>query len=121
MTDAFFDDQVRYCVEDSGVAWITLNRPEQGTAIAPPNRDRIIWLLNGASGDTSVRAVVITGIGDKHFCTGGALRHPARSHPPSAPPRPGGEVVRLITQGVQRLMVSVLDGDKPVIAAVNGT
>ena len=121
MPDTSLDDQVRYRIEDTGVAWITLNRPEQGNAIAPPNRDRIISLLNGASGDPSVRAVVITGVGDKHFCTGGDLRHPDAFHPPSAPPRPVGDVVRLISHGVQRLMISVLDCDKPVIAAVNGT
>jgi 2-(1,2-epoxy-1,2-dihydrophenyl)acetyl-CoA isomerase len=121
MSDTSHDDEVLFRVEDTGVAWITLNRPEKGNAIAPPNRDRIISLLNGVTGDASVRAVVITGTGDRHFSTGGDLRHPDAFVPADLPPRPVGDVVRLISHGVQRLMISVLDCDKPVIAAVNGT
>ena len=70
------DDAILFEVEPSGVAWLTLNRPEAGNAVAPPQRNRIIELMGVAGGDSSIRAVVITGTGTRHFCTGGDLRHP---------------------------------------------
>ena len=115
------DDQVLHRVED-GVAWITLNRPEAYNAITPDQRDRVIELLADASDDLAVRAVVLTAQG-KGFCTGADLRAgrtPARG--PMAPPSARlGEIARMIREGAQKLIVSVLDCEKPVIAAVNGT
>lgn len=115
------EDQVLHRVED-GVAWITLNRPEAHNAITPDQRDRVIDLLAAASDDLAVRCVVLTANG-KGFCTGADLRAsrtgPAR--PDGAPERTAGEVARMIREGAQKLIAAVLDCDKPVIAAVNGT
>ena len=115
------DDQVLHRVAE-GVAWITLNRPEAHNAITPDQRDRVIELLASASDDLGIRCVVLTANG-KGFCTGADLRAgrsgPAR--PAGAPERTAGEVARLIRDGAQRLIAAVLDCDKPVIAAVNGT
>ena len=69
-----------------------------------------------------MRCVVITATG-KGFCTGADLR--ARRdeviRPEGAPERAIGDVSRMIRDGAQRLMTAVLDCEKPVIAAVNGT
>jgi len=115
------DEAVLYEVRDTGVAWLTLNRPEVGNAIAPPQRNRIIELMGEAGNDPAVRAVLITGAGDRHFSTGGDLRHPDAVQEDGADPHPSGWVSRLIESGVQPLMTSILDCDKPVVAAVNGT
>ena len=114
-------EDLRHVVE-AGVAWIVLNRPDAGNALTPDQRDRIIGLLDAASGDLAVRAVVITAEG-KHFCTGADLRAPRQEaeRPEGAPPRPAGSVARMIATGAQRLIAAVLDCEKPVIAAVNGT
>jgi 2-(1,2-epoxy-1,2-dihydrophenyl)acetyl-CoA isomerase len=105
-----------------GVLRLTIDRPERGNALAPPQRDRLTACLELASADPLVRAVVITGAGERHFCTGGDLRHAGAEPPgPGDPPRPVGDIVRLISKGMHRLMTAVLDCDKPVIAAVNGT
>lgn len=114
------DDTTLHRVTPSGVAWLTLNRPEAGNAIAPAQRDRIIELMRAFSDDPEVRVVVITGAGDRHFSTGGDLRAPDAVRSATEVP-PAGWVSRLIRTGVQPLMVSILDCDKPVIAAVNGT
>jgi 2-(1,2-epoxy-1,2-dihydrophenyl)acetyl-CoA isomerase len=108
--------------EDGGVVWITLDRPEAANAIAPGQRDRIVDLLEDASARVAVRAVVLTATG-RHFCTGADLRHssPPPSRPDGAPERVAGDVARMIQTGAQRLVAAVLDCDKPVIAAVNGT
>ncbi|MFJ9245211.1 enoyl-CoA hydratase/isomerase family protein [Streptomyces sp. NPDC101776] len=98
-----------------GVAYLTLNRPEALNAITPAQRDRLIALLGEASADPSVRAVVLTGTG-RGFCAGADLRGGAAGEE-----RIAGDVARVIRQGAQRLIAAVLDCEKPVIAAVNGT
>jgi 2-(1,2-epoxy-1,2-dihydrophenyl)acetyl-CoA isomerase len=120
--DKPLDEQVLHRVED-GVSWITLNRPEAHNAITPDQRNRVIDLLAEASEDLAVRAVVLTATG-KGFCTGADLRagraapHP---RPEGAPERVTGEVARLIRDGAQRLIAAILDCEKPVIGAINGT
>ncbi|MFG2194522.1 enoyl-CoA hydratase/isomerase family protein [Streptomyces sp. NPDC048639] len=111
---------------DNGVSWITLNRPEAMNAVTWDQRERIISLLDAASADPDVRAVVITGTG-KGFCAGADLRGgPASAGERAADERVAGErvagdVARTIRRGAQRLVAAVLDCEKPVIAAVNGT
>jgi 2-(1,2-epoxy-1,2-dihydrophenyl)acetyl-CoA isomerase len=117
-------DDLLWDVTPEGVAWLTLNRPQAGNAITPPQRDRIIALLDAANGDQRVRTVVLTGAGTRHFCTGADLsssRGPDAPVPEGAPERPAGTVARAISGGAQRLIAAVLDCEKPVIAAVNGT
>ncbi|MCU1354386.1 MAG: putative oxidoreductase [Acidimicrobiales bacterium] len=115
-------EQVQHHVDSMGVAWITLNRPEVKNAVSPDQRDRLIELLDDASGQLAVRAVVITGSGDS-FCTGADLRasRPAPARPEGAPERPSGEVARMIRDGAQRLVAAVLDCEKPVLCGLNGT
>ncbi|WP_043674116.1 enoyl-CoA hydratase/isomerase family protein [Streptomyces xylophagus] len=97
------------------VTYLTLNRPETLNALTPDQRDRLITLLAEASADPSVRAVVLTGTG-RGFCAGADLRGSTASGE-----RVAGDVARTIRQGAQRLIAAVLDCEKPVIAAVNGT
>jgi 2-(1,2-epoxy-1,2-dihydrophenyl)acetyl-CoA isomerase len=116
------DEQVRHHVTDDGVAWITLDRPDVKNAISPDQRDRVIELLDEASRLLAIRAVVLTATGDA-FCTGADLRarHRQDPRPEGAPDRPVGHVSRMVATGAQRLVTSVMDCEKPVIAAVNGT
>jgi 2-(1,2-epoxy-1,2-dihydrophenyl)acetyl-CoA isomerase len=97
------------------VSHITLNRPEALNALTPECRERVIGLLGDASGDPDVRAVVLTGTG-RGFCAGADLRGAAVSGD-----RIAGDVARTLRLGAQRLIAAVLDCEKPVIAAVNGT
>jgi 2-(1,2-epoxy-1,2-dihydrophenyl)acetyl-CoA isomerase len=108
--------------EQGGVLWLTLNRPEAANAVTPDQRDRLIDLLAEASGRVEVRAVVLGATG-KHFCTGADLRHsrPGPERPEGAPERVVGDVARMIREGAQRLIAAVVDCEKPVIGAINGT
>ena len=114
---------------DNQVSRITLNRPEALNAITPDQRERIIQLLADASADPAVRAVVLTGTG-RGFCTGADLRGGGGGQSAAgergagergAGDRVPGDVARTIRLGAQRLVAAVLDCEKPVIAAVNGT
>ncbi|MBP5930804.1 enoyl-CoA hydratase/isomerase family protein [Streptomyces scabiei] len=100
---------------DNAVSWITLNRPEAMNALTPDQRDHLIRLLSDASADPAVRAVVVTATG-RGFCTGADLRGAS-----AGGERVAGDVARTIRLGAQRLVAAVLDCEKPVIAAVNGT
>ncbi|MFG2979776.1 enoyl-CoA hydratase/isomerase family protein [Streptomyces sp. NPDC048258] len=108
------DDEILHRI-DSGVSWITLNRPDAMNAVTWDQRERVIALLGDASADPDVRAVVITATG-KGFCAGADLRGA-----PATGDRVAGDVARMIRLGAQRLITAVLDCEKPIIAAVNGT
>jgi 2-(1,2-epoxy-1,2-dihydrophenyl)acetyl-CoA isomerase len=106
-----------------GALWITLNRPQAANAVTPDQRNRLIELFESASSDLNVRVVVLTATG-RQFCTGADLRVsklPDTPRPEGAPERSMGDVGRNIKRGAQRLVGSIMDCDKPVIAAVNGT
>ncbi|MCX4859424.1 enoyl-CoA hydratase/isomerase family protein [Streptomyces canus] len=106
--------EVRHVV-DGQVSYITLNRPEVLNALTPGQRDLLVELLDRASADPDVRAVVLTGTG-RGFCAGADLRGAS-----GAGARIAGDVARTLRLGAQRLIAAVLDCEKPVIAAVNGT
>lgn len=110
-------DTVRYVAAER-VAHLTLNRPDALNALTPDQRDHIIHLLAEASADPGIGAVVITGTG-RGFCTGADLRGSGASG--ASAERVPGDVARTIRLGAQRLVAAVLDCEKPVIAAVNGT
>lgn len=123
--DADQSSSVLYRVDASAVAWLTLNRPDAGNAVSPDQRVHILGHLEEAGEDPSVRAIVLTASGERHFSTGGDLRatRPAANTLPGAPERPIGTVMKGLerSNGAQRLIMALQDCPKPIIAAVNGT
>jgi 2-(1,2-epoxy-1,2-dihydrophenyl)acetyl-CoA isomerase len=118
-------DEVVYEVEPTGVAWLVLNRPDAGNAVTRAQRGVILDLLEQAADDHSVRAVVLTAAGDRHFCTGADLRVATHGDTASDPAEPArvGTVMRGLESslGAQRFVAALLDCPKPIIASVNGT
>ena len=104
---------------ENGVLWTRLNRPEQMNAMTSAMRDEIIERFSAARADVAVRAVVLTASG-KGFCTGADLSRPAGAPAPTEAP-PVGATREVLRTGSQRLLRSVWELEKPVIAAVNGT
>lgn len=100
-----------------GVARLTLNRPRAGNSITGAQREELIARLGEASADPDIRVVLLTGAGERHFCTGADLGAGGAGPAEKLP----GSVARAIAGGAQRLIAAVLDCEKPVIAAVNGT
>lgn len=98
---------------NEGIAKITINRPEVHNAFRPETVGELIDAFNHARDDMSTGVVLITGEGDRAFCSGGDQR--VRGH--------GGYVGE--TDQVPRL--NILDVQKqikylpkPVIAVVAG-
>ncbi|HTM84894.1 MAG TPA: enoyl-CoA hydratase-related protein, partial [Mycobacterium sp.] len=90
---------------------ITINRPEARNAINAAVSTAVGDALQQAQDDPEIRAVVLTGAGDKSFCAGADLKAISRGenlfHPERADWGFAGYVHHFI--------------DKPTIAAVNGT
>lgn len=106
-----FDDVI-YEVTDS-VATITINRPEKYNAFTGDTVDELVQAFLAAWSDRLVRAVILTGIGDKAFCTGGDLS--TRSSKGYE-----GEARSDTGIDIEPLHSIIRDIPKPVIAAVNG-
>ena len=104
------------------VLWITIDRPHAGNALTPANRLELVELLSHAEDDVNVRCIVIGATGDK-FCTGADLTQPSAPPPRPAgvPEKIAGDVARNMRKNAQRLITTILDLEKPVIASVNGT
>lgn len=123
MSDAGVTDLIRTTVE-GGIARITIDRPDAGNSLTAEMRDHLADTFDELSASLGVRAIVLSGAGERHFCTGaglGGAQKPEPPRPDGAPERALGDVSRLIRRGWQRLVASILDCEKPVIAAVNGT
>ena len=121
--DPAVTDLIRTAI-DGGVARVTIDRPEAGNSLTAEMRDHLAGTFDELSATLGVRAIVLTGAGAKHFCTGAGLGGAQPAEPPrpdGAPDRALGDVARLIRRGWQRLVASILDCEKPVVAAVNGT
>ena len=99
---------------DNGVAWVTMNRPEQRNAVNAEMREELIAVFTAARTDAAIRALVLTGSG-KGFCTGADLSGP-RGQGPSGP----GAGRELMKGSSQRLIRALWELEKPVVAAVNG-
>ncbi|MBA2239722.1 MAG: enoyl-CoA hydratase/isomerase family protein [Solirubrobacterales bacterium] len=66
------DELVLYAV-DSGVATVTLNDPEKRNMLSGPMLSELVAAMRRARDDDAVRAVVLTGAGDRVFCAGADL------------------------------------------------
>jgi enoyl-CoA hydratase len=65
-------EELLYAVSD-GVARVTLNRPEQRNALNAELLAGLVEAMKRARDDEAVRAVVLTGAGEKVFCAGADL------------------------------------------------
>jgi enoyl-CoA hydratase/carnithine racemase len=95
------------------VAIITLNRPEARNAFS--HEMITLWndYLKQARGDNTVRVIIVTGTGDT-FCSGGDIREMAEGRLQS------WNMKSFLWDGVHRIILTLEDLDKPVIAAING-
>ena len=93
---------------EESFAVVTLNRPP-ANAISEPLMRELNAALNSVENDETVRAVIITGAGDRIFCAGADLGSAFS----------GGDVDTFIRFG-NSVMRKIERFPKPVIAAVNG-
>jgi enoyl-CoA hydratase len=94
-----------------GLAQVTINRPEKLNALNGTVIEELLEAFEALKRDPSVRAVILTGAGDKAFVAGADIGELARLDPVSA---------RENALRGQRLTLLMETLGKPVIAAING-
>jgi naphthoate synthase len=93
-------------------AVVTINRPDRYNAFRGRTVDELCHAFESAWVDGRVRCVILTGAGDKAFCTGGDVKQRAETGDY------GPTEIGMFQ--IERLHRLIRDIPKPVIAAVNG-
>ncbi|CAN5814074.1 2-(1,2-epoxy-1,2-dihydrophenyl)acetyl-CoA isomerase PaaG [soil metagenome] len=100
--------------EDSGIATITLNRPEKLNAFIGHMRRDLAEALEATGSDRAIRVVVVTGAG-RAFCAGGDVAFMA-----DLVERQDAEEFSRLLGAARRVVMAIRQLNKPVIGAVNG-
>lgn len=109
------DGEIVLCEIDGATATLILNRPDKLNAINYHMADRLIALLDQIEVDPAIRAVILTGSGDRAFSAGADI------HEFSETVKGGVEaVVNAFVRRGQAMTARIEGFSKPVIAAVNG-
>ncbi len=111
--------QIQYTVADN-IATITLNRPEKMNAFSQIMRHEMVTAFDLIDADDTVRAVIVTGSGDRAFCAGADLTPDAGGQVFAS----GAVVDDLSDERVRDsgglLTLRIFQCKKPVIGAING-
>jgi len=100
-------------VEKRGTtAWVTLNRPEVRNALSRAVNLRLSEIAHELEHDPDVRAIVITGAGEKAFCAGADLKE--RKGVPASETMPYLNAIATAINDIGALR-------KPTIALMNGS
>lgn len=105
------NDGVLLKEEDSGVVTLTLNRPQVMNSFNFELLRALQEQVNAVRFDRDVRVVIITGAGEKAFCSGADLKERATLSP---------DQVKEFIFTIRNLFTSIEQLNKAVIAAVNG-
>jgi enoyl-CoA hydratase/carnithine racemase len=97
------------------IALLTLNRPDKLNAINYEMIDRLMELLDEIEGMSEVRAVILTGAGERAFSAGADIHEFSQSVK-----RGANTAIRDFVRRGQRMTARLEAFPKPVIAAVNG-
>lgn len=100
---------------EGAVARLTLNRPQQLNALNYALIDRLMTLLDAIELADDIRAVILTGTGDRAFSAGADIHEFRQSVL-----RGANEAVRRFVRRGQAMTARLEGFPKPVIAAVNG-
>lgn len=114
---------------DDGILILTLNRPEQMNAFTVTMANELIDFFHKASDDDDIKAIIVTGAG-KAFCAGMDLSVEGNVFGLNEALSPSvkdmrerlnePEIKHGVTDTGGRVVLSIFDCKKPVIAAING-
>ena len=106
-------DQAELLVtHQDGVMWLTFNRPNKANALSLPVLAEFNRALKEAATRDDVRAVVITGAGERNFSAGADL---------SSPPGDAAAHQAKRRTDFSAALMALVDFRKPVVSAVNGS
>ena len=106
---------------DHGIATVTLHRPEKMNAFTRTMMDEFIDALDTTDADDAVRAVIVTGHGDRAFCAGADLTPEGSEGNVFARHEEVDDLSNeIVRDGGGRLTLRMFDSKKPLIGACNG-
>lgn len=103
-------ENVLYEIKGSA-AWVTVNRPDKLNALNRLTVEEISAAVEQALADDAVRAIVVTGAGEKAFVAGADIAEMSEL---------GAERAQSFSRFLQRSLDRLESSPKPVIAAING-
>lgn len=98
-------------VRQGDCLWITIHRPEVMNCLSFPTLRRLRTLFHSVRADLDLRAILITGAGDKAFCAGADLKERKTMAP---------ERVPLFVKNIRLTMDDLESLPQPTIGVVNG-
>jgi len=96
------------------VARVVINRPGRYNAYSTRALEELATALHDAAHDDAVGVIVLTGAGDRAFCTGGDVKEYADSYVER--PRDYWKYMNLFRAYIE----AIVDSGKPTIARING-
>jgi enoyl-CoA hydratase/carnithine racemase len=111
------------CEVENNVAIVTLNRPERMNAFNLQMMKDLLTVFDLTDGDDDVKAVIVTGSGDRAFCAGADLGQSDDNTFDYAQRRDAAQ--RPMANGIYRdtggmVALRIFESTKPVIGAING-
>ena len=97
--------------QGGGKAWITINHPERHNAFDDGTCVELVTAFEAADADAGIGVIVLTGAGDRAFCSGGYLGDLAQFD---------FERARRLFRTSVAVFQAIRRARQPVIAAVNG-
>ncbi len=104
-------DELLYERRD-GIGFVTLNRPQARNALTFPMYERLREIALGAADDAELRAIVITGAGEKAFAAGTDISQFREFRSP--------EDALAYEERIDRVLTALEECPKPTIAAIAG-
>ncbi len=111
-----------YAVED-GIATITLNRPEKMNSVTYPMMMGLLDAFDKTDADDDVKAVIVTGAGERAFCAGADLQAAGGNtfdYKNRADMRDREMINGIYPDSGGRIALRIFRSLKPVIGAING-
>lgn len=97
--------------KDFDIAIVKINRPDVLNALNYELVSKLLDIFNNIINDNKINAVILTGVGNKAFCSGGDLSEVIKMDPSQA---------EKYASHVHNLLNTIENLEKPVIAAING-
>lgn len=99
--------------KDGAIGWLTFNNPERRNAVSLDMWQAIPGVLDDFSADAAIRAIVLTGAGDKAFVSGADISQFEKQ-------RSSAEAIAHYDAVGEKAQTALKQCDKPVIAMIRG-
>ena len=102
---------LKFLVDENGIALLTINRPDKLNALNKTVLDELSEAIDTVNSDESIKALIITGEGEKAFVAGADIKELSSLD---------SETGEKLSRRGQNIFSQIENCSKPVVAVVNG-